>query len=358
MPKSMKALVKRKREEGLWLEEVPVPEMGINDVLIEVLRTGICGTDVHIYNWDAWAQKTIPVPMVVGHEFVGRIVKVGSNVHDFREGDVVSGEGHVVCGHCRNCLAGRRHLCADTKGVGVNRPGAFAEYLSLPQTNVWVHEPAGEEPPPGASRKISRDVQSIFDPFGNAVHTSLQFDVLGEDVLVTGCGPIGCMAVAIAKHAGARFVVATDVNPYRLELARKMGATVAVDVRTDNLTDVQTRLGMREGFDVGLEMSGNPAAFRDMLANMAHGGKIAMLGIPSGEMAIDWNTVVFNMLTIKGIYGREMYETWYKMTVMLQSGLDISPVITHRFEYRDFQKGFDAMRSGQSGKVVLVWKED
>ena len=350
--------MKRKREEGLWLEEVPVPEMGINDVLIEVLRTGICGTDVHIYNWDAWAQKTIPVPMVVGHEFVGRIVKVGSNVHDFREGDVVSGEGHVVCGHCRNCLAGRRHLCADTKGVGVNRPGAFAEYLSLPQTNVWVHEPAGEEPPPGAHRTISRDVQSIFDPFGNAVHTALQFDVLGEDVLVTGCGPIGCMAVAIAKHAGARFVVATDVNPYRLELARKMGATVAVDVRTDKLTDVQTRLGMREGFDVGLEMSGNPAAFRDMLANMAHGGKIAMLGIPSGEMAIDWNTVVFNMLTIKGIYGREMYETWYKMTVMLQSGLDISPVITHRFEYRDFQKGFDAMRSGQSGKVVLVWKED
>jgi threonine 3-dehydrogenase len=357
MAKSMKALVKRKREKGLWLEEVPVPEVGINDVLIEVLRTGICGTDVHIYNWDAWAQKTIPVPMVVGHEFVGRIVSVGSNVHDFREGDVVSGEGHVVCGHCRNCLAGRRHLCADTKGVGVNRPGAFAEFLSLPQTNVWVHEPAGEEPPAGAQRKIPRDVQSIFDPFGNAVHTALQFDVLGEDVLVTGCGPIGCMAVAIARHAGARFVVATDVNPYRLELARKMGATAAVDVRSDNLTDVQTRLGMREGFDVGLEMSGNPAAFRDMLANMCHGGKIAMLGIPSAEMAIDWNTVVFNMLTIKGIYGREMYETWYKMTVMLQSGLDISPVITHRFDYRDFQKGFDAMRSGQSGKVVLVWKE-
>ena len=351
----MKALVKRKREPGLWMEEVPVPEMGINDVLIEVLRTGICGTDVHIYNWDAWAQKTIPVPMVVGHEFVGRIVKAGDNVHDFREGDIVSGEGHVVCGHCRNCLAGRRHLCADTKGIGVNRPGAFAEYLSLPQTNVWVHESAADNG--HDHHKIPRDVQSIFDPFGNAVHTALQFDVLGEDVLITGCGPIGCMAVAIAKHAGARYVVATDVNPYRLDLARKMGATVAVDVRSEKLKDVQKRLGMKEGFDVGLEMSGSPAAFRDMLANMAHGGKIAMLGIPSEEMAIDWNTVVFNMLSIKGIYGREMYETWYKMTVMLQSGLDISPVITHRYPFTDFQKGFDAMRSGQSGKVVLTWKE-
>src|SRR5688572_17650914 len=357
MKKTMKALTKKHREQGLWLEEVPAPEYGINDCLIEILRTGICGTDVHIYNWDAWAQRTIPVPMPVGHEFVGRIVATGSNVHDFRVGDIVSGEGHVVCGHCRNCLAGRRHLCKDTKGVGVNRPGAFAEFLSIPQTNVWVHEVAGEKNGAAHHHKISRDVESIFDPFGNAVHTALQFDVLGEDVLVTGCGPIGCMAVAIARHAGARFVVATDVNPYRLELARKMGATVALDVRSDNLTDVQTRLGMREGFDVGLEMSGNPAAFRDMLANMCHGGKIAMLGIPSAEMAIDWNTVVFNMLTIKGIYGREMYETWYKMTVMLQSGLDISPVITHRFDYRDFQKGFDAMRSGQSGKVVLVWKE-
>jgi threonine 3-dehydrogenase len=345
--KSMKALVKKKREPGLWLEEVPVPEVGLNDVLIEVLRTGICGTDVHIYNWDAWAQKTIPVPMAVGHEFVGRIVAVGENVHDFHEGEIVSGEGHVVCGRCRNCLAGRRHLCKDTKGVGVNRPGAFAEYLSLPMTNVWVHDPA-----------IPRDVAAIFDPFGNAVHTALQFDVLGEDVLITGCGPIGCMAVAVARHAAARYVVATDVNPYRLELAKKMGATRVVDVRTEKLADVQKQLGMREGFDVGLEMSGNPAAFRDMLANMAHGGKIAMLGIPSEEMAIDWNTVVFNMLSIKGIYGREMYETWYKMTVMLQSGLDISPIVTHRFAYTDFQKGFDAMRSGQSGKVVLTWKEE
>jgi threonine 3-dehydrogenase len=345
--KTMKALVKKKREQGLWLEEVPVPEVGINDVLIEVLRTGICGTDVHIYNWDNWAQKTIPVPMVVGHEFVGRIVAVGDNVHDFHEGEIVSGEGHVVCGRCRNCLAGRRHLCKDTKGVGVNRAGAFAEYLSLPMTNVWVHDP-----------KVPRDIAAIFDPFGNAVHTALQFELLGEDVLVTGCGPIGCMAVAIARHAGARYVVATDVNPYRLELAKKMGATRVVDVRSEKLTDVQKKLGMKEGFDVGLEMSGNPAAFREMLANMAHGGKISMLGIPTDEMAIDWNTVVFNMLTIKGIYGREMYETWYKMTVMLQSGLDISPIVTHRFGFQDFQKGFDAMRSGQSGKVVLTWKEE
>jgi threonine 3-dehydrogenase len=354
--KTMPALVKRERKEGLWLEEVPRPEYGINDVLIEVLRTGICGTDVHIYNWDAWAQKTIPVPMVVGHEFVGRIVAVGSNVHDFHEGDIVSGEGHVVCGRCRNCLAGRRHLCKNTQGIGVNRPGAFAQYIALPVSNVWVHESAADDEA-GHHSPISRDVQSIFDPFGNAVHTALQFDVLGEDVLITGCGPIGCMAVAIAKHAGARFVVATDVNPYRLELAKKMGATVAADVGTQTLADVQKQLGMKEGFDVGLEMSGNPQAFRDMLANMAHGGKIAMLGIPSGDMAIDWNLVVFNMLTIKGIYGREMYETWYKMTVMLQSGLKIEPVITHRFGYKDFQKGFDVMRSGMSGKVVLTWKE-
>jgi threonine 3-dehydrogenase len=268
----------------------------------------------------------------------------------------VSGEGHVVCGRCRNCLAGRRHLCKNTQGIGVNRSGAFAQFIALPVTNVWVHESAADDQA-GNHSPISRDVQSIFDPFGNAVHTALQFNVLGEDVLVTGCGPIGCMAVAIAKHAGARFVVATDVNPYRLALAKKMGATVAADVRTQTLADVQKQLGMKEGFDVGLEMSGNGQAFRDMLANMAHGGKIAMLGIPSGEMAIDWNTVVFNMLTIKGIYGREMYETWYKMTVMLQSGLSIDPVITHRFGYQDFQKGFDAMRSGQSGKVVLTWKE-
>ena len=347
--KTMQALVKRHAQPGLWLEEVPVPTIGINDCLIKVLRTGICGTDVHIYKWDAWAQKTIPVPMVVGHEFVGQIVEVGANVHDFHIGDIVSGEGHVVCGHCRNCLAGRRHLCKDTKGVGVNRPGAFAEFLSLPQTNVWVHD---------THTPIPRDVQSIFDPFGNAVHTALSFDLLGEDVLITGAGPIGIMAVAIAKHAGARYVVITDVNPYRLELAKRMGATVAADVRTQTLTAVQAQLGMKAGFDVGLEMSGNPQAFRDMLANMCHGGKIAMLGIPEKEMAIDWNLVVFNMLTIKGIYGREMYETWYKMTVMLQSGLDISPVITHRFGFQDFQKGFDAMLSGQSGKVVLTWAQE
>src|SRR4051812_35264094 len=344
--KTMKALVKKKREPGLWLEEVPTPDVGINDVLIQVLRTGICGTDVHIYNWDNWAQKTIPVPMVVGHEFVGRIVGVGENVHDFHEGEIVSGEGHVVCGRCRNCLAGRRHLCKDTKGVGVNRPGAFAEYLSLPMTNVWVHDP-----------HIPRDVQAIFDPFGNAVHTALQFDVLGEDVLITGAGPIGVMAAKVVRHAGARHVVVTDLNPYRLELALKMGATRVVDVRERSLASVQEELGMKEGFDVGLEMSGNPNAFRDMVASMCHGGKIAMLGIPTQEIAINWQTVVFNMITIRGIYGREMYETWYKMTVMLQSGLDIGPIITHRYSYQDFEKGFDAMRSGESGKVILTWSE-
>ena len=344
---SMRALVKKEARPGLWMEEAPVPEIGINDVLTKVLRTGICGTDVHIYNWDAWAQRTIPVPMTVGHEFVGQIVDVGSNVKDFHPGEIVSGEGHVVCGHCRNCLAGRRHLCKDTKGVGVNRSGAFADYLSLPMTNVWVHDPA-----------IPRDVQSIFDPFGNAVHTALSFDVLGEDVLITGAGPIGVMAAAVVRHAGARHVVVTDVNPYRLELAEKMGATLAVDVREQTLAEAQKKLGMKEGFDVGLEMSGNERAFRDMLANMCHGGKIAMLGIPEKEIAIDWTTVVFNMLTIHGIYGREMYETWYKMTVMLQSGLDLRPMITHRFAAEDFQRGFDAMLSGQSGKVVLTWLEE
>ncbi|MCC6124086.1 MAG: L-threonine 3-dehydrogenase [Pirellulales bacterium] len=342
----MKALVKSKAEVGLWLEDVPVPEYGINEVLIEVLRTGICGTDVHIFNWDAWAQKTIPVPLVIGHEFVGRIVDVGSNVKDFRVGDIVSGEGHVVCGRCRNCLAGRRHLCKETVGVGVNRPGAFAEYLSLPMTNVWHLDPA-----------ISLDVAAIFDPLGNAVHTALSFPVLGEDVLITGAGPIGIMAAAVARFAGARYVVITDVNPYRLELAKKVKPTLALDVSKSGIAEAQKKLGMREGFDVGLEMSGNPAAFRDMLANMAHGGKIAMLGIPPGEMAIDWNTVIFNMLTIKGIYGREMYETWYKMTVLIQSGMEIDPVITHRFHYADFDRGFQAMRSGNSGKVVLTWKE-
>lgn len=343
----MKALVKREAKPGLWLEEVPVPEMGINDVKIRVDRAAICGTDIHIYKWDAWAAKTIPVPMVVGHEFVGEIVDVGSNVRDFVPGMLVSGEGHVTCGLCRNCLAGRRHLCAHTSGVGVNRPGCFADYLVLPMSNVWHHDD-----------NMDRDVAAIFDPFGNAVHTALSFPVLGEDVLVTGAGPIGIMAAAVAVHAGARYTVITDVNPYRLELARKLGVTLAVDVSQRNLADVQKELGMKEGFDVGLEMSGSPHAFRDMLANLAHGAKVAMLGIPAGgEMSIDWNTVIFNMLTIKGIYGREMYETWYKMTVMLQSGLDIKPVITHRFPYTRFLEGFELMASGASGKVILNWKD-
>ena len=342
----MKALVKNKAEPGLTLTDVPEPKIGINDVLIRVDRTGICGTDLPIYKWAAWAQKTIPVPLVVGHEFVGEIIQVGSNVNDFKPGEIVSGEGHVVCGRCRNCMAGRRHLCADTKGVGVNRPGAFAEFLSLPMTNVWHHAP-----------QIDFDVASIFDPFGNAVHTALSFPVLGEDVLITGAGPIGIMAAAIAKHSGARFIVITDVNDYRLDLARKMGATLAVNVAKDgDLKGIQKKLGMTEGFDVGLEMSGNPAAFRSMVDNMAHGGKIALLGIPPDQMLIDWNKVIFNMLTIKGIYGREMYETWYKMTVMLQSGLDIKPVITHRYHFTEFEKGFEVMKSGMSGKVILNWK--
>jgi threonine 3-dehydrogenase len=343
--KAMKALVKTRAKPGLWLEDVPLPGIGINDVLIRVHKTGICGTDLHIYKWDAWAQKTIPVPMVVGHEFVGEVIEVGSNVNDFKSGDIVSAEGHVVCGRCRNCLAGRRHLCKDTSGIGVNRPGAFAEYISVPMTNVWHHRP-----------EIDQDVAAIFDPFGNAVHTALSFDVLGEDVLITGAGPIGMMAAAVVKHAGARFVVVTDVNDYRLALAKKMGATVALNVKTGNLREVQQQLGMKEGFDVALEMSGNPRAFRDLIDNMCHGGKIALLGIPSEPIAIDWNKVVFNMLTIKGIYGREMYETWYKMTVMLESGLDIRPVITHRFPYTEFEKGFEAMLSGRSGKVILNWQ--
>jgi threonine 3-dehydrogenase len=341
----MKALVKSRAEPGLWLEDVPAPRIGINDVLIRVHRTGICGTDVHIYKWDAWAAKAIRVPMVIGHEFAGEIVEVGSNVTDFHAGQIVSGEGHVVCGRCRNCLAGRRHLCADTKGVGVDRAGAFAELLVLPMSNVWVHPP-----------DIDQDVAAIFDPFGNAVHTALSFPVLGEDVLVTGAGPIGIMAAAVARHAAARYVVITDVNPYRLELARKMGVTRAVNPQETSLKEVQKELGMLEGFDVGMEMSGNAHAFRDMLANMAHGGRIAMLGIPDKEMAIDWNTVIFHMLTIKGIYGREMYETWYKMNVMLESGLDIKPVITHHFSYRDFLKGFEVMMTGNSGRVVLDWE--
>ena len=311
----------------------------------EVLRTGICGTDVHIYNWNDWARKTVPVPLVVGHEFVGRIVELGDNIKDFNVGDVVSGEGHVVCGRCRNCLAGRRHLCMDTSGIGVNRPGAYAEYLVLPVTNVWHHEPG-----------IPRDVQAIFDPLGNAVHTALSFPVLGEDVLITGAGPIGIMAVAVAKHAGARYTVITDVVPYRLELAAKMNPTLVLDVRKDSIADAQKKLGMKEGFDVGLEMSGNPQALRDLLASMCHGGKVSILGIPEGETAIDWNVVIFNMLTLKGIYGREIYETWYKMSVMIENGLDVAPVITHRLPYTAFQAGFDAMKAGAASKVVLNWE--
>jgi len=340
----MKALVKARAERGLWLEDIPEPPMGINDVLIRVLYTGICGTDVHIYNWDDWARKTIPVPMAIGHEFVGEIVAVGSNVNDFFPGDIVSGEGHVVCGRCRNCLAGRRHLCVSTQGVGVNRPGAFGELISLPMTNIWRHH-AG----------INLEVAAIFDPFGNAVHTALSFPVLGEDVLITGAGPIGIMAIAVVQHAGARHVVITDLNPFRLELARKMGATLAVNPTETPLAEVQKQLHMTEGFDVGLEMSGSPQALREMIANMSHGGKIAALGIPAKESPMDWRPVIFNMLTIKGIYGREMYETWYKMSVMLESGLDISPIITHRFAYSDFQQGFDAMIAGQAGKVILDW---
>ena len=340
----MKALVKSKAERGLWLEDIAKPAIGINDVLIRVRYTGICGTDVHIYEWDEWAQGTIKVPMTSGHEFVGEIVAVGSNVNDFFPGDIVSGEGHVVCGRCRNCLAGRRHLCAHTEGVGVNRPGAFAELISLPMTNIWRHNP-----------NVNQEVAAIFDPFGNAVHTALSFPVLGEDVLITGAGPIGAMAIPVVKHAGARFVVATDLNPFRLEMARRMGATLAVNPTETSLADVQKQLGMSEGFDVGLEMSGSPQALSDMIANMSHGGKIAILGIPSKKTPMDWKPVIFNMLTIKGIYGREMYETWYKMSVMLESGVDISPVITHRFGYADFQKGFDAMISGNTGKVVLDW---
>ncbi len=342
----MRALVKKFAKPGLWLEEVPLPDVGEDDVLIRVLNSSICGTDVHIYNWDAWAQKTIPVPMVVGHEFVGVVDRIGSHVHDFHPGDLVSGEGHVVCGRCRNCLAGRRHLCPNTSGVGVNRPGAFAEYLALPETNVWHCDP-----------KIPREVLSCFDPLGNATHTALSFDLLGEDILITGAGPIGCMAAAIAKHAGARHIVVTDVNAYRLDLAQKLGATRTVDVSKEDLRAVMELLGMKEGFDVGLEMSGNITAFNQMLSVMCHGGKIALLGIIGKSAPIDWDTVVFNGLTIKGIYGREMYETWYKMTAMIQSGLDIRPVITHRLDYTEFEKGFELMRSGQSGKIVLKWSD-
>jgi threonine 3-dehydrogenase len=342
----VKALAKSEARPGIWLVDAPEPEVGINDVLIRVKRTGICGTDLHIRAWDSWAQRTIPVPMVVGHEFVGEVVEIGSNVNDFAPGDIVSGEGHLVCGRCRNCMAGRRHLCAHTQGVGVDRTGAFAELISLPMTNVWKHAPG-----------IDLDVASIFDPFGNAVHTALAFPVLGEDVLITGAGPIGIMAAAVVRHAGARHVVVTDMNAYRLELARSIGVTHALDVSRGSIADAQGELGMTEGFDVGLEMSGSPAALHDMVANMAHGGRIAMLGIPSVEIAIDWNRVIFNMLTIRGIYGREMYESWYAMTVLLQSGLDISPVITHRFPFGEFEQAFAVAASGDSGKVVLDWEQ-
>jgi len=342
----MKALVKREAKVGLWMEDVPGPEIGINDVLIKIKRTAICGTDMHIYNWDEWAQKTIPVPMVTGHEFVGEIVEVGSNVIDFHPGQIVSGEGHLVCGRCRNCMAGRRHLCAHTSGIGVNRTGAFAEYLALPMSNVWVHHEG-----------IDLDVASLFDPLGNATHTALQWDLFGEDILITGAGPIGAMAAAVCRHAGARHIVITDVVPSRLELAVKLGATRGIDVRHEKIEDVLSELDMKEGFDVGLEMSGNPQAFNSLIANMCHGGKVSILGIPSGDTAIDWNTVIFNMLTLKGIYGREMYETWYKMSVMIDSGLDLMPVITHRLNYRDFQQGFDAMNDGSASKVVLNWEE-
>ena len=342
----MHALVKAEAGEGLRLEDVPEPGYGINDVLIRVHKTGICGTDLHIWEWDDWAAKTIPVPMVVGHEFVGEVVAVGANVSDFEVGSLVSGEGHVTCGRCRNCMAGRRHLCAHSIGLGVNRPGAFAELVSLPMTNIWHHWPG-----------IDEEVASIFDPFGNAVHTALSFAVLGEDVLVTGAGPIGCMAVAVARHAAARHIVVTDLNPYRLDLARGMGATVAIDPRERDLGDVQRELGMTEGFDVGLEMSGSPAALSSMIANMAHGGRIAVLGIPSEPVTLDLSPVIFDMLTLKGIYGREMYETWYQMSVMLESGLDIRPVITHRYSHRDFEEAFAVARSGRSGKVILDWAD-
>jgi threonine 3-dehydrogenase len=341
----MLALVKAQAGPGLRLQDVPVPEIGINDVLIRVHKTGICGTDLHIDDWDPWAARTIQPPLVVGHEFVGDIVEVGSNVTGFKPGDLVSGEGHVVCGRCRNCMAGRRHLCAHTLGVGVNRPGAFAELIALPMTNIWHH---GEG--------VDEDVAAIFDPFGNAVHTALAFPVLGEDVLITGAGPIGCMAAAVVRHAGARHIVVSDPNGYRRDLASRMGATLAIDPGSRDLSQVQAELGMSEGFDVALEMSGNPAALRATLANMSHGGRIAMLGIPSEEFAIDWTQVVFNMLTLRGIYGREMYETWYQMTVMLQSGLDIAPVITHRLPFGEFAEGFAIAGSGQSGKVVLDWQ--
>lgn len=340
----MKALAKLHAEPGIWMTDVEKPEYGYNDLLIRIKKTAICGTDVHIYNWDEWSQKTIPVPMVVGHEYVGEVAAMGDGVRGFEVGDRVSGEGHITCGHCRNCRAGRRHLCRNTVGVGVNRPGAFAEYLVIPAENAFK-----------LPDDVSDDLAAIFDPFGNAVHTALAFDLVGEDVLITGAGPIGIMAAAVARHVGARHVVITDVNPYRLQLAEKMGVTRAVDVSKTSLKDVMAELGMKEGFDVGLEMSGVPSAFQQMLATMNHGGKVAMLGIPPESMAIDWNQVIFKGLTLQGIYGREMFETWYKMASLLQSGLDLSPILTHQLPIDDFQEGFETMISGKSGKVILNW---
>lgn len=345
MKKMMNVLVKKEPKVGLRMEEVPVPKYGINDVLIKVQKTGICGTDVHIYNWDAWSQKTIKTPMTIGHEFVGTVVEVGSNVKDFKPGDVVSGEGHIVCGRCRNCLAGRRHLCPATFGLGVNRDGAFGEYVSIPMSNVWFCHP-----------KVQKEIYAYFDPLGNAVHTALSFDLLGEDILITGAGPIGIMAVAICKHAGARYVVITDVNDFRLNIAKKLGATLALNVTKDRIRDAQKTLKMAEGFDVGLEMSGNPQALNDMIENMCHGGKIALLGIQPPNTVVDWNSVVFKGLFIKGVYGREMYETWYKATMMILSGMDITPVVTHRFPYQEFEKGFEVINSGKAGKVILDWE--
>ncbi|WP_444995935.1 L-threonine 3-dehydrogenase [Aliikangiella sp. IMCC44359] len=340
----MKTLTKSFPKEGIWMEQADMPVVGHNDVLIRVKQTAICGTDIHIYNWDDWSQKTIPVPMIVGHEFVGVIEEIGQEVQGFNIGDRVSGEGHITCGYCRNCRAGRRHLCRNTYGVGVDRPGAFAEYLVIPAVNAFK-----------LPADISDDMASIFDPFGNAVHTALSFDLVGEDVLITGAGPIGIMAAAVCRHVGARHVVITDVNDYRLDLAKKLGATRVVNVANEDLKDVMNELGMTEGFDVGLEMSGVPSAVQSMFATMNNGGKVAMLGIPPADMAVDWNQVIFKGLQIKGVYGREMFETWYKMVSLLQSGLDISDIVTHRFKVDDFQSGFDIMRSGQSGKVILEW---
>jgi threonine 3-dehydrogenase len=341
----MKALVKKEPRPGLWMEDVPVPKPGPQDVLIQVHKTAICGTDIHIYNWDDWSQKTIPVPMTIGHEFMGEIAAVGSEVEDFKLGDRVSGEGHIACGHCRNCRAGKRHLCRNTVGVGVNRPGSFAEYLSLPADNAYK-----------LPASLPDDIAAILDPFGNAAHTALSFDLVGEDVLITGAGPIGVMAAAIARRVGARHVVVTDLNDYRLELARRMGATRTVNVGREKLDEVMRELDMKEGFDVGLEMSGSPAALRELLRLMIHGGKVALLGIPPGETAIDWNQIIFKSLTLKGIYGREMFDTWYKMIALVESGLDLTPIITHRFDVDAFEQGFEAMRSGRSGKVILDWR--